>query len=44
VCPARRHGDPAHAVVRRDPARLLHVEVADRMVVADFDTPQDLAR
>lgn len=35
-------GAPAHAVVRRDPARVLHVVVADRMVVADFDRPEDL--
>lgn len=41
---ALRDGEPAHAVVRRDPARVVHVEVGDRMVVEDFDTPQDLAR
>jgi len=41
---ALRDGEPAHLVVRRDPARVLHVDVADRMVVDDFDTPQDLAR
>jgi len=35
-------GAPAHRVVRRDPARVLHVVVADRMVVADFDRPEDL--
>jgi molybdenum cofactor cytidylyltransferase len=33
---------PAHVVVRRDPARVLHVVVADPMVVADFDRPEDL--
>lgn len=37
-------GTPAHAVVRRDPARVLHVAVDDPMVVADFDTPEDLRR
>jgi molybdenum cofactor cytidylyltransferase len=41
---ALRDGEPAHQVLRRDPARVHHVEVADRFVVADFDTPQDLAR
>ncbi|MSR46445.1 MAG: nucleotidyltransferase family protein [Planctomycetes bacterium] len=33
---------PAHTIVRRDPARVHHVSVADRMVVDDFDTPEDL--
>ena len=35
---------PAHTVVRRFPDRVLHLPVADRMVVADFDTPEDLKR
>jgi nicotine blue oxidoreductase len=34
--------EPAHAVVRRDPDRVLHVSVADPAVVEDFDRPEDL--
>jgi len=34
--------EPAHAVLRRDPRRVLHVDVDDPMVVADFDRPEDL--
>ena len=41
---ALRDREPAHGVVRRDPVRVLHVDVADRMVVDDFDTPEDLSR
>lgn len=40
---ALRDDEPAHAVIRREPARLLHLPVDDPMVVADFDRPQDLA-
>ena len=34
--------EPAHAIVRREPARVDHVVVSDPMVVADFDRPEDL--
>ncbi|MBL8840885.1 MAG: NTP transferase domain-containing protein [Planctomycetes bacterium] len=36
--------EPGHVVVRRDPARVAEVVVDDRMVVDDFDRPEDLAR
>jgi len=39
---ALKDDEPAHGVVRRDLARVLHVTVDDPMVVADFDTPEDL--
>jgi molybdenum cofactor cytidylyltransferase len=35
-------GEPAHAVVRRDPRRLLHVETEDPAVLRDLDTREDL--
>ncbi len=35
---------PGHQVVRRDPSRVLDVTVDDRMVVDDFDRPEDLTR
>jgi molybdenum cofactor cytidylyltransferase len=42
---AALHDDePGHVVVRRDPTRVQHVVVADRAVVEDFDTPDDLGR
>jgi CTP:molybdopterin cytidylyltransferase MocA len=41
---ALRDDEPAHVVVRRDPRRVLHVEVDDPAVVLDFDRPEDLAR
>lgn len=36
--------EPGHVVVRRDPARVAEVVVDDRMVVDDFDRPEDLSR
>lgn len=33
---------PAHLVVRRDPARILHVEMDDPWLVRDIDTAEDL--
>lgn len=41
---ALRDDEPAHVVVRRDPARVLALDVADRYTVLDFDRPEDLAR
>ncbi len=41
---ALRDDEPGHVVVRRDPRRVLHVVVADRAVVEDFDAPEDLGR
>jgi CTP:molybdopterin cytidylyltransferase MocA len=35
--------EPAHVVVRRDPARILHVEMEAPWLVRDIDTPEDLA-
>jgi CTP:molybdopterin cytidylyltransferase MocA len=35
-------GQPAHAVVRRDPSRVRPVERGNRWLVADLDTPADL--
>lgn len=37
-------GSPAREVVRRDPRRILHVEVDDAAVCEDLDTPEDLRR
>lgn len=34
---------PAHAVVRRDATRVLHVVLDDPWIVRDIDTPDDLA-
>ncbi len=34
---------PAHTVIRRDPARILHFECDDPGVLRDFDTPEDAA-
>jgi len=34
---------PAHIVVRRDPARILHLKLDDPWLVRDIDTPEDLA-
>lgn len=36
-------GAPAHEVIRREPARVAHVEVANPEVVQDLDTPEDYA-
>lgn len=36
-------GEPAHHVVRADPARVAHVPIEDEWVVRDLDTPEDLA-
>lgn len=36
--------EPGHVVVRRDPVRVAEVVVDDRMVVDDFDRPEDLSR
>lgn len=33
---------PAHRVIRRDPARILHVELDAPWLVRDIDTPDDL--
>lgn len=35
--------EPAHLVVRRDPARVLHLERNNPWLVRDIDTPEDLA-
>jgi len=35
--------EPAHGVVRRDPSRVLGVERSNPWLVADLDTPADLA-
>lgn len=37
-------GEGANQVVRRHPARVIEVDVGDPSVVADLDTPEDLAR
>lgn len=34
---------PAHAVVRREPARVMHVARSDPWIVLDIDTPEDLS-
>jgi CTP:molybdopterin cytidylyltransferase MocA len=40
---ALRDGQPAHDVVRSDPSRVLLVERSNPWLVADLDTPEDLA-
>ncbi len=37
-------GEPGHAVVRRDASRVMHVALRNPALVADLDTPEDLAR